>query len=288
MKIPNTINIKDILLLLFVSSLIIYTFFYAVEYQQVVFNSDKTELLNQFRGNYGQLGHFRLHELYPHMYAGMLLFIASIISVKVLYFRFGKSRFTWRPVIAGIFITGLIGLGETLEHLFDVLGHEFFHYVHLLAGLLAMFFLYMGTQEYRMQYKKGGKPINRRSIIGLIVILPLLAFTIALNSSKAWDTRVELPFVYLTVAPTVVLAGMTLLESYKQKEENKILMGFLAILAGTVTGLTVIILLGRIGDIGNYAFLYVLGQSLQAIALSATAMLILVFTFTMWAIADSS
>lgn len=279
-------TIKDILITLFAAIIIIYIFVFAVNYQEVAFNSDKTELINQYRGQYGH-DHYGLDELYPHMYAGILLFISSVLSSKILYSRFGKSRFTWRPVMAGIFVTGLIGLGESMEHLFDTLWHEFFHYIHMIGGLLAMYFLYIGTQEYRMQYKHGGKPISSRVIVGMIVILPLLSMVIALNASKAWDARLELPFIYLTTLPTMFLAGMTMWESYRQKEEYKVLMGFLAILAGTVTGLTIIILAGRIGDITDNAFLYVLGQSLQLVYLSASAMLILVFTFTMWAMCES-
>lgn len=277
----------DVFLVLVSAAILILALTYGVDYQQVSFNPDNTALVDQFVGREGH-GHYGLDELYATTYAGILLFIACIMSVKILYRRFGKSRFTWKPVIAGIFITGLMGLGEAVEHKLDTLGHEFFHYILLIGGLLAMYFLYIGTQEYRMQYKQGGKPMTPKSIAGLIIILPMFALALALNTIEPYDARVELPFIYLTAVPTLFLAAMTILESYRQKDENKVLMGFLATLAGTVTGLAVIILLARIGDISNNAFLFVFGQSMQVIYMSDTAMLILVFTFTMWAITDSS
>ncbi|MBW6517964.1 MAG: hypothetical protein K0A89_05630 [ANME-2 cluster archaeon] len=280
-------NIKDIFIITFASAILIYFLFFFVGYQQVSFNEDNTALENQYGGREGKEGHYGLDELYATVYAGILLFMASIISTIILYGRFGKSRFTWRPVIGGIFTAGFMGLGEALEHNFDTLWHEFFHYLVLLGGLVAMFFLYIGTQEYRMQYRQGGTPTSSKVILGIIIILPMVAFAIALNAIEPYDARVELPFIYLTATPTLFLSALTMLESYRQKEENKVLMGFLAMLAGTVTGLTVIIFLARIGDIGNHAFIFILGQSLQVVYMSATAMLILVFTFTMWALADS-
>lgn len=281
-------NIKDISIITLASAILIYFLVFFVGYQQISFNSDGTALENQYNGKGPENGHYGLHELYATVYAGILLFLASIISTIILYRRFGKSRFTWRPVIGGIFVAGIMGLGEAVEHNFDTLWHEFFHYLVMLGGLVAMFLLYIGTQEYRMQYRQGGKPASMSVILGMIIILPLVAFAVALNAVEPYDARVELPFIYLTAAPTLFLSGLTMLESYRQKEENKVLMGFLAMLAGTVTGLTVIALLARIGDIGNHAFIFALGQSLQVVYMSATAMLILVFTFTMWALADSN
>lgn len=273
--------------LIFILSLIflIYILGPGVEYSDVTFNQDNTQLENQYKGQQG-FDHLGLDELYAHMYAAAFLFIAGTISSILLFERFGKSRFTWRPVIAGIFVTGMLGLGEIVEHFFHILGHEFFHYTHMLGGILAMYFLYIGTQEYPMQYRQGGKPIKKKVITGLILIVPLLSFTIALNSGDAWDERVEMPFLYLTAVPTIFLAGMTFIESYRQKEAHKVLMGFLAILALTVTTLVLVILAGRVGDLANHAFLYVIGQSLQVVFLSATAMLISIFTFTMWTLCN--
>lgn len=279
-------NNKDILLVALAAIVLMYTFVFFVDYQQVTFNSEYSIIENQFKGQ--KNGHYGLDELYATIYAGMILFIACTLSAKILYKRFGKSRFTWRPVIAGIFSTGLIGLGESVEHNLSTLGHEFFHYLLMLSGLLAMYFLYIGTQEYRMQFKVGGNPIKSKIIVGLLIILPLVAFAIALNSLEPYDSRIEMPFVYITATPTLFLAALTLRESYKQKDENRTLMGFLAILAGTVSGLTVINMMGRLGDIENHAFLFVLGQSLQVIYMSATAMLVFVFTFMMWSMAEST
>lgn len=247
-------------------------------YKEVTFDENRL-LINQYGGQY--IGHHGMHELYPHLYAATVLFIVSIASIIVLYEKFKGSKYTWNPVMVGVFFTGLIGWGEGFEHLFNVFGHEFFHYTHMIGGLLAIYFLYIGTKEYSMQFREGGKPISEIKIFGIIITSFIIILALASQSKTEWDVVIEQPFIYLTAVPTLILAGLTLKEAYEQRKIHMMLMGYLSMLAISVTLLELFILFGRIADIINNAYLYIVMHAFQDFMLSATSMLIISFTVTM-------
>ncbi|MFQ6136401.1 MAG: hypothetical protein ACE5PM_04385 [Candidatus Hydrothermarchaeales archaeon] len=109
----------------------------------VRFDSGKL-LIEQFFDHHGMM------EIYAHIYASAFLFLASLVAVYILYrMLVMESPFTWLGVIAGMIAVGLIGLGEAAEHFFpDPFAHDFFHYMHMIAAPVALFFLYRGAREF--------------------------------------------------------------------------------------------------------------------------------------------
>ncbi|MCL7412902.1 MAG: hypothetical protein M8353_04695 [ANME-2 cluster archaeon] len=235
-------------------------------------------MVNQF------MAHKGLHEIYVHIYSGFLLFVVSVISVVILYDSFKDSKYTWKPVMAGILSTGLIGLGEGAEHLFATFGHEVFHYTHMLGSPVAMYFLYIGTREYSMQFKEGGKPMATRSIIAIMSSVFIVSVVLASFARVEWDSDIERPFIYLIAVPLIVLSLLTIKEAYDQFEMQKIVMHNISLLAISVMLLNIVILLGRDADIVHNAYVYLVAQVLQVILLIVTATFIMVFTISMYII----
>lgn len=232
-------------------------------------------ITNQF------MAHMGLQEIYLHIYSGFILFIISVISVVVLYDYFKDSKYTWKPVMAGILSTGLIGLGEGAEHLFATFGHEVFHYTHMLGAPVAMYFLYVGAREYTMQYREGGRPIGFKTTIGLMFLVFIVSVVIASFARVEWDPVIERPFIYIIATPVVVLSFLTLKEANEQYEMQKVLRYYLSLLAISVMLLSIVIMLGRDADIIGSAYLYMVAHSFQAILLVVNATFIMSFTISM-------
>ncbi|MDF1531591.1 MAG: hypothetical protein SCH39_04610 [Methanosarcinales archaeon] len=235
-------------------------------------------MVNQF------MAHKGLHEIYVHIYSGFLLFLVSVISVILLYDHFKDSKYTWKPVMAGILSTGLIGLGEGAEHLFATFGHEVFHYTHMIGSPVAMYFLYIGTKEYSMQFKEGGKPMATRSIIAIMSSVFIVSVILASFAREEWDPYIERPFILIIAIPLILLSVLTIKEAYNQFEMQKMVMHNLSLLALSVMLLNIVILLGRDADIARNAYIYLVAQVLQVIFLIVTATFIMVFTISMYII----
>lgn len=273
---------KNLFLVLF--CLMVMLPIFSLNYKDIRFRDDNLILVNQLSGHHGLL------EMYVHLYAGMFLFIASIVSVYVLYGQFKGSTFTWRPVMAGIFVAGMIGFSESIDHLFAVYsssglialaGHNFFHFMHVLGGPIAIFFFYQGTKEYSMQFREGGSPMSKPAIITLLSVLPLLSLVTTILTLKVFEIDIAGTTLFIVSIAALVLAGFTLLESYRQWEMQSFLVGYLSLLAVSVTLLFITILLSLNSALLGNAYLYALSYSLQDIFHAVTASLIVLFTISM-------
>lgn len=268
-------------------SLLILVPVLSLNYRDLRFQPDRLFIINQLGEQYG---HHGVLEMYVHLYAGMFLFIASIISIFILYGQFKSSTFTWRTVLAGIFVTGMIGLSESIDHLFAVYvshgffalaGHNFFHFIHVLGGPLAIFFFYRGTKEYSMQFKEGGKPLSKTAILLLLSILPISTIAVTFLTLRVIVLDIETKTVFAISVPALVLAGFTLKESYEQWKMQSFLMGFLSMLAVSVTLLYLAILSSLNTAVLGNAYFYVLSYSLQDIFHVVTAAVLILFTISM-------
>lgn len=232
-------------------------------------------IINQF------IAHKGLQEIYLHIYAGFFLFVISVVSVTNLYDYFKDSKYTWRPIMAGILCTGLIGLGEGAEHLFATYGHEVFHYTHMIGSPIAMYFFYTGAKEYSMQFKEGGKPIGIKRILILMFSVFIISVTLASFASENWDPVIERPFILVIAIPLVILSLLTIKIAYEQIEMQKMLMHYLSLLAISVMLLNIVMLLGREFDISGNAYMYVVTHSFKDVLLIVNATFIFVFTISM-------
>lgn len=276
---------KNYILAIF--SLLILIPVFSLNYRDLKFRSDNLLVVNQLGEQYG---HHGMLEIYVHLYVGMFLFIVSVISILILYKQFKGSTFTWRPVMAGIFVTGMIGVSESIDHLFAAYLasgftafalHNFFNFIHLFGGPMAIFFFYQGTKEYSMQFREGGSPLSKITIILLLLILPVMALLVTILILKTFDVDITTSTVFLISIPTLILVGFTLKESYQQWEMQSFLMGFLSMLSISVSLLFLTILLSINSAVLGNGYLYVLAYSLQNIFHAATASLIILFTISM-------
>lgn len=256
----------------------------SLNYKDIRFRDDNLVLVNQLSGHHG------LMEMYVHIYSGMFLFIAGIVSVLILYEQFKGSSFTWRPIMAGIFVTGMMGFSDGIDHLFAVYLssgfialalHTFFHFMHVLGGPIAIFFFYMGTKEYSMQFKEGGSPMSKSAIIFLLLFLPVLALLVTISSINVLEIDIANTIVFVVTVVTLILAGFTIRESYRQWDVQSFLMGYISLLAVSVSLLFVAILASMNSDVMGNAYLYALSHSLKDIFHVVTAALIILFTVSM-------
>ncbi len=234
----------------------------------------------------GQLsGHYGLLEIYSHIYVSTFLFIMSLVSIAMLYYYYRSSIVKVQGIWNGIFYTGLIGLGEVLEHFFtDVTIGSMFHYLHLISAPNELLFYYNGIKEI---FEKKDK--HKKFSINQVVFLNFLFFGIVLVSVAVlsqfshtiWDFHVEEPFIIFTAIPTLVLVGMVI-EKSKIITESTILLTSLRIVTFGVCVLTLSILIGRQADINKWANIYIIAHQTQNIfhVVIGTALVIMVMTLS--------
>lgn len=93
-----------------------------------------------------------------------------------------KSKFNgWLYIGSGIGFNGLVGLGEVMEHSFDPFLHDFFHYIHIYAGMICMFLVYLGVNNLlSMEERRIKGDFESYSIVYLaiifLVVLSLVTF----------------------------------------------------------------------------------------------------------------
>ncbi len=227
-------------------------------------------------------GHHGLLEIYAHFYASLFLFLVSVVSIFVLYYYFHSSIFKYQGLFNGIFYTGLIGLGECLEHVFlePTIG-SFFHYLHLLAAPVALIFFLLSLGEIFGGTLVEGQRVDFRKSIMVLALFLLIIIVLSGFSDETWDVEIEVPFVLITTVPTLVLVGVVL-EKSKVISESTLALASLRIILLGVSSLTISILAGRYGDFTGNAQLYIIFHQMQNIShvVTGTALLILVVTIS--------
>jgi len=227
-------------------------------------------LIDQYQGHYG------LQEIYVHYYAGVFLFIASILCVIFIYRNFWGNR-TNHSIPAGIFFTGLIGFGEVAEHFTTTpFGHDFYHYLHLTSGSLAVFFLFIGLKGHIGNKNKLSFPL----VLGMITIGLLISAGAASQSNMPWDMEIEIPFLILTALPAFAISIIIVFIEYKKffKTPSSFVL-LLSLIGASATILTLDIIIGRIFDITGMASGYTITHALQDVLHATTGTFILAFAF---------
>ena len=238
-------------------------------------------LIEQFVDHHGMM------EIYSHFYASFFLFFASLISVYILYrLLVDESPFTWPGITTAMIAIGLIGLGEGMEHLFpnDPFTHDFFHYLHMIAAPIALYFLYIGAKEFIAEFENSGKiggddglkPLSPDTIFAIFGGMTVFIVALAMVSGTPWDPYIEGPFIYLTLIPTLFLAYL-LIQQARQTTES-IVMIFIPLIAISVSMLVFDIMFGRLMDIWGFASLYVITHGAQNALHVATGTILLLFS----------
>jgi hypothetical protein len=228
-------------------------------------------LVDQYGGHYG------LQEIYVHYYASGFLFVASVICLFFIFksYRAGKLN---HFIPAAIFLTGLIGFGELAEHFTTTsFGHDFYHYLHLVSGSSAVFFLFIGLKKHIE--KKNNTSLLL--VLGMIVTGLFVSIGAASQSDIAWDVKIEIPFLFFTALPAFIISIIIICVEYKNiftKPSSFVL--YLSLIGASATILTLDIIAGRILDIIGLASGYVITHSLQDVFHVTTGAFILAFAFS--------
>lgn len=242
-------------------------------------------LIEQFTGHYGLL------EQYVHQTAGLFLFLSSLMGIAVILLRCGAYRVGWPSIMAGLFSTGLIGLGEFAEHFFEVgggfrlfyspSGHDFFHYLHMIGAPVALFFLYIGIKEYIVSGTREAEFMQVKKILMILAASFLLAGILAAQAEAPWDEKIEGSFIIITILPTIVIALTLLNVTKKAVGEYGLMMisvsMMISAIAVSATLLSFTILIGRQADIWGLASLYIASHVAQDVLHAVTGTLILGF-----------
>lgn len=227
-------------------------------------------LLNQWFFHHGML------ESYVHFYAGNFLFLSSLIAFYIIYRNFKGSKYGWKTTMTGILAIGLIGFGESNDHIFKSLGHDFLHYMHLVGIPIAIYFLLRGLKEYLEQFENGIESLSTKKISlifsGYFIACALIAF-----QAQVVKGRLELYFIYLIMIPVLFLSFLLLREAKRAYKEYGILMVNIPALAIVLTLNGLDILLGRYASIIQNGWLYVLTHAIQDILLVVLGTILLVF-----------
>jgi hypothetical protein len=258
------------------------------------------------------LGSYGMSEVYVDIISGIFLFLASIIGILVAHFSFGakimightvtfkteqtelvsiRSPFLrgfkvtfkiepgllgWQSASVGILYTGLIGLGESLEHIpQSPFISNFFHYIHILAAPIALYFFYKALWHH---HKKIREPVLLPSVIMATAILFLFTGVLAGLSEMQFGYLIEESFLYITIIPTLIFFGIVVKLVVNIYEKHLIFIPTISAIALSTTLVAFFILLGRFSDFLEYPKIYLFSTAMKDILLSTTGATILIYT----------
>lgn len=251
-------------------------------------------LVNQLVGNYGMSG------VYVEIFSGVLLFLSCITSIIIAHATFGRDvlqrgflisslvisrryegiKMTepgllgWQTISAAMFYTGLIGLGESLKHLFEnPLVVNFFHTLTIFAPPVALYFFYIGIKKH----------INREydTVILPIVFWGTVAFLYAVAViaifASYYEGIVEVIF-YLALLPVLILAGILMGMALRSYSKHIIFIPAASMMAIMTALLVISMLIEKMSIIYRVGDVYVVSQVAKDILLSMTAASVLIYT----------
>lgn len=227
--------------------------------------------------------HHGLLEMNVHWTAGLLLFAASLIGVYVVCRKYRRMTPAWLALASAFLTAGLIGAGETLEHVGSAFNHDFWHYLHMVAGLLAVFFLWRAMKLLIEDRPERTHAAYIASFAALILIPPFLAEL----SNTSWDPVIEWSFFLVALVPTMILGVLALMQTHRLMTAHTNIASFrsftamqLGLLTWTIILLTVAIFAGRVSAQMGNGFLYIWTHAIQDILHAAAGTLIIVLTYS--------
>ncbi len=238
--------------------------------------SFETAIQNQIEGHYG------MNEIYVHYYAGTFNFFISTASALIIISA--KNRVGvrgWTYIASGIFFNGLVGIGEVVEHLFNPFWHDFFHYIHIYAGLFGLVLLYLGTRS--VVGSMFGKEVRERrsTVLSALLALFLLSMLTSVKTTQKWDPAFEVPVISVLFLPTFFLAVFLVYDAARIFQESGFVMVTLSAFAVFAMLLNFVIILGRISDVIGNAYAYILTHGIQDILHIASATTAFIFSVTL-------
>jgi len=224
--------------------------------------------------------HYGMLEIYVHIVASLLLFLVSLLCIALLYQSIRNTRIRWPGLLHGFFYTGLIGLGEAVEHFFrwEPFLNTALHYLHHMAALAAMLFFYLAVNEYYYACSHPDEElptISNEVAMGVLGGVMLVAIFMGSLAQTPWDVALEIPFLLLILIPLLLLT-IILLNTTRRIRKSMLAFYFPAL--GAVLSLLVLdIWIGRLADAYKSASGYIIAHSLQNVLHAAVATLMLLF-----------
>ncbi len=220
--------------------------------------------------------HRGLGEIYVHLGATIWLFVAAMIAIIFIWANFGRREQGWLALISGIFFVGLIGFGEAAEHFFTAQWHDFFHYLHILAAPVSLFFLYLAVDELRLlyYYNSSKKTLNPRTTAAILGAVVATSAILGYQGAAALSLRIEMPILSITLIPTVVIAYMLVRRSFDlYREQYRVplfnlstvstILTLIPLMAWGAVMLSLVIWLCRAADIASAGLAYAVFHTIQ-------------------------
>jgi hypothetical protein len=251
-------------------------------------------LVNQIVGNYG------MSEVYVETFSGALLFLSCVASITIAHSTFGRDilhrgflirsliisrryegiKMTepgllgWQTISAAILYTGLIGLGESMRHLFEnPLMVNFFQVISILAAPIALHFFYLGIRKHiKREYDTVILPLIVWGTVAFLYAAAVLAIF-----ASYYEGIIEV-FFYLALFPVLALAGLLMGMAFKSYSKHVVFIPG-ASMMGMMTALLVIsMLIERMSIMYRAGDIYIVAQVAKDILLSMTAASVLIYT----------
>lgn len=191
--------------------------------------------------------HRGLVEIYVHLTASSFLFLASLVAAFSLWRSFKHQAHGWFLLRFGVVFLGFVGLGEAAEHFGGQAQYHFFHYLHMVASPMSLLFLYSAVRELNFFYLdlQPKKLISQANSYLTALSSLIIAFVLGVQIGPT-SKIIELPFLTLTMLPTVVLAYLLVKESIKLYQKQQRLSLFNLSLFSTTFGLLPLLSLGAV------------------------------------------
>ncbi len=225
--------------------------------------------------------HHGMNEIYVHYYSGIMNFLLSSFSAWIIVTATRDSGVRgWNCISFGVLFNGFVGFGEVTEHFFEPIWHDFFHYFHISAGLLGILLLYLGTRSIVFSVS-GLKNVESRWILfTFIIALLVLSLVTSMKTTSDWDPSYEIPVVSILFIPTLILTVALIYDSARIFQESGFTMISLSLFAVSAMLLNFVIILGRIADIQENMYLYIVAHGFQDLLHVISSMMAIILALT--------
>lgn len=253
-------------------------------------NFENGMVVAQFFGNYGML------EIYVGIFSGLFLYLSSlaVIFVSLGYGKVMKDRVHligdsigpggiklaergipgWQFVSAGIFFTGLVGIGEVMKHLLDVpILFNFLDYLTLISPPAALYFFYIGIKKH-LQKEIGGV-ILKKIIITTLILFDLVGGLAV--SAEYYGADIKNFFLYLILVPVLIFSAIVFRAAFRAYEKYLLFIPAVSAMVLSTALLALVTFAVQLSVIFEYAGVFIIVQGVKDILLSVTATSILAY-----------